>query len=273
MSPMITETFWPALRAQLFHPDSTIADCAINCTICYEKVELQHKIAPHESDHTAVVLPCGHIFGSSCLRFWSESLLDRGTPPSCPSCRHTTIHPECRHTSRPMEIPLEPRQPDNVSNATSHSGNIQKSLRTFITAIDGFLDNGTTKQTRRQALKRLPPTIPEGGGLSELCDTCYIEKILNTMTAIASIMNGSVSLAHDEFVGVAATLGDGIWLLHSEERQRHATIRRGLNLNRDEMILKACRGTEKELEEESTKRWFGRDFLGIQFSFHVYAWE
>ncbi|KAJ4169706.1 hypothetical protein NW754_005854 [Fusarium falciforme] len=172
-----------------------------------------------------------------------------------------------------MEIPLEPRQPDNVSNATSHSGNIQKSLRTFITAIDGFLDNGTTKQTRRQALKRLPPTIPEGGGLSELCDTCYVEKILNTMTAIASIMNGSVSLAHDEFVGVAATLGDGIWLLHSEERQRHATIRRGLNLNRDEMILTACRGTEKELEEESTKRWFGRDFLGIQFSFHVYAWE
>ncbi|KAL6355899.1 hypothetical protein LRP88_09482 [Fusarium phalaenopsidis] len=273
MSPIITETFWPALRAQLFHPDSTIADCAINCTICYEKVELQNKIAAHESDHTAVVLPCGHILGSSCLRFWSESLLERSTPPSCPSCRITTIHARCRHAATPMEILLEHRRAENVSHVTPHSENVAKSLKTFATAIDGFLDNGTTKETRRQALKRLPPTIPEGGGLSELCDTCYVQDILRTMTAISSIMRGSVSLAPDEFVGVAATLGDGIWLLHSEERRRHATIRRGLNVNRDEMILKACRGTEKVLEEESTKRWFGRDFLGIRFSFHVYAWE
>ncbi|RSL74972.1 hypothetical protein CEP51_011309, partial [Fusarium floridanum] len=76
---VITDTFWPSLKAQLLSPNSTVSDCSISCTICYENVDLRSAAAAtaaHESAHTAVVLPCGHIFGSACLAFWQQSLVD-----------------------------------------------------------------------------------------------------------------------------------------------------------------------------------------------------
>ncbi|RSL57511.1 hypothetical protein CEP54_008244 [Fusarium duplospermum] len=268
MSP-ITDTFWPTLKAQLLHPDTTIRDCSVACTICYENVELEHDVSSDEPAHTAVVLPCGHIFGSSCLGYWTQSLVDRGTTPSCPTCRRETIHSACEHYARPLHIPLKHRQVVNDGLATT---NVAKAINTFVNAIDGFLESQTTKEMRRRDFLRLPPTIPEGGGVNDLCYSCHVEDLLSTMTALtSSVPNSSVNLAPDEFIGVAATLGDGMWRLYSHERRQHATIRRGLG--RHEGSLKACRRLESLIEQDCCRRWYGRDLRGIRFSFQVYAWE
>ncbi|RSL94485.1 hypothetical protein CEP52_012593 [Fusarium oligoseptatum] len=278
--PPITDTFWPSLKAQLLRPDSTVSNCCISCTICYENVDLGSAAAAatHESAHTAVVLPCGHIFGSSCLAFWQQSLVDRGQDPSCPTCRLVTIHEGCKHPVRPLYIPLENRQSandalGNTTTTTTTTTKVEKSVRSFVKAVDGFLDTATTKQKRREAFSRVPPTIPEGGVLNNLCSCCYVEDAIRTLTSlIYSIPDHlSANLAEDEFVGAAATVGNGMWILCSRERRRLATIRKGIE--QVEGDLDGCRQLERIIEADSCSRWLGMDLKGITFCFKIYAWE
>ncbi|KAK4204181.1 hypothetical protein QBC40DRAFT_312383 [Triangularia verruculosa] len=79
----------------LFHPHRHTH--THTCTICLT-TPLSFLPSPLTSsptnDSTPTLLPCGHIFGQSCLRTW---LLSNTT---CPVCRSPTLHETCKHPIR-----------------------------------------------------------------------------------------------------------------------------------------------------------------------------
>jgi hypothetical protein len=92
VSPMIN-----AIQAQLDEQPS------YRCTICNEVIGQPR---PDGLVETAVMLPCGHIFGSLCISRWLE---DASTHQDCPNCRRRMIYSECGHHVRPLDIERKPR--------------------------------------------------------------------------------------------------------------------------------------------------------------------
>jgi hypothetical protein len=92
VSPMIN-----AIQAQLDEQPS------YRCTICHEVLGLPRLDGLVEN---AVMLPCGHIFGSLCISRWLENA---STHQDCPNCRRRMVYSECGHHVRPVEIERNPR--------------------------------------------------------------------------------------------------------------------------------------------------------------------
>ncbi|KAI0155039.1 hypothetical protein GGR57DRAFT_512002 [Xylariaceae sp. FL1272] len=66
----------------------------VNCNICWDFIPIigDNWQEDHRSDHLGKMLPCGHVFGDSCITNWLE------TNDTCPECRQKLAMPQgCRH--------------------------------------------------------------------------------------------------------------------------------------------------------------------------------
>ncbi|KAF5538950.1 hypothetical protein FMEXI_9170 [Fusarium mexicanum] len=103
--PVITddsgESYWPNLKASIDNGKLKFKDVSIECVVCQTDVT----VFPHEhvvdeevgESHRAVILPCGHIFGASCVKQFFDMKTQEGQPATCIKCRAACYHPACGH--------------------------------------------------------------------------------------------------------------------------------------------------------------------------------
>ncbi|RGP77516.1 hypothetical protein FLONG3_4301 [Fusarium longipes] len=93
----ITETFFPTLMEILKEDPSAVERLNLECGICLEK--MTPKTPKPEGylglDHEAAILPCGHIFGNSCVMNLAKCDHRDGTAHKCPACRHPLQFTPC----------------------------------------------------------------------------------------------------------------------------------------------------------------------------------
>jgi hypothetical protein len=94
------ETYWPQLASHIDNDAVEFKDLALNCSMCLEDIT----VFPHEhveddngETHQGVILPCGHIFGASCISKSAQASIDTDTMIRCPTCRGAFVHPKCDH--------------------------------------------------------------------------------------------------------------------------------------------------------------------------------
>jgi hypothetical protein len=75
------------------------------CAICHEPVG---HLKPEGFRERWSVLPCGHQFGSVCIKQYLRIVADNR--PSCPTCRQIAYH-ACGHPAVPAFIPLDGSKP------------------------------------------------------------------------------------------------------------------------------------------------------------------
>ncbi len=93
---------------------SIAADHAVDgkCTICQETIGAT---TPEGIVETWAALPCGHRFGSYCIKTW----LGLTEQPSCPICRREMAH-SCGHPVLPT-LPTKRRSPKGLAlESTCH---------------------------------------------------------------------------------------------------------------------------------------------------------
>ncbi|KAM0202997.1 hypothetical protein ACHAPQ_008899 [Fusarium lateritium] len=115
-----SETYWPLLKEQLASGKVGFDDLDLPCTICYDTMGVQSsECVPDENghDHGAVVLPCGHMFGYSCIRHAVEASVENEINVCCPSCRADVTHMVCGHVNLGQMIPTCQEDLDRVTLA------------------------------------------------------------------------------------------------------------------------------------------------------------
>jgi len=102
---------------------------AYRCTICHEVIGERRYDGQVE---TAVMIPCGHIFGSLCISRWLENA---STHQDCPNCRRRMVYSECGHNIRPVQIDWNPRpvrdadMPEKCGICRAGGGEVEERLR------------------------------------------------------------------------------------------------------------------------------------------------
>ncbi|QSZ37821.1 hypothetical protein DSL72_008921 [Monilinia vaccinii-corymbosi] len=74
------------------------------CTICEEEIGSARGDGDGETED-AFLLPCSHVFGSTCILRWLES---ESPHQNCPQCRRKMVYTECGHLIRPCEVTRAP---------------------------------------------------------------------------------------------------------------------------------------------------------------------
>ncbi|KAH6958180.1 hypothetical protein DER45DRAFT_593751 [Fusarium avenaceum] len=111
-----TETYWPLLKEQLSSGKATFDNLELTCNICYDTMGTQLGDQFNEAGtHGARILPCGHMFGYSCLRLSYEATLDGDMSACCPTCRASVIHSRCRHIHPGQKMPTCLKDLDRVA--------------------------------------------------------------------------------------------------------------------------------------------------------------
>ncbi|KAF4416103.1 hypothetical protein FACUT_12864 [Fusarium acutatum] len=103
--PTITEesedSYWPNIEASIDNNKIKFKDLSIECVVCRTDVTIfpkDHVIDEEVGEsHRAVVLPCGHIFGASCVKQYFDMNKEERTLSSCIKCRAACYHPACGH--------------------------------------------------------------------------------------------------------------------------------------------------------------------------------
>ena len=67
---------------------------------CYICSEIIGEPGPEGEIETAYILPCSHVFGSSCITRW----LNTSPHHNCPTCRRSMIYQGCGHPIKPFEV-------------------------------------------------------------------------------------------------------------------------------------------------------------------------
>jgi hypothetical protein len=97
----ITETFFPNLLETLKEDPSAAERLDLECGVCLEKMtvndEVKIRVTDDEIDvvHGAYILPCGHMFGFSCITQLASRQLRAGADHTCPTCRHRLHYIPC----------------------------------------------------------------------------------------------------------------------------------------------------------------------------------
>ncbi|KAJ8068388.1 hypothetical protein OCU04_003948 [Sclerotinia nivalis] len=73
------------------------------CTICNEDIGSSRCDGEVE---IAFMLPCSHVFGSTCILRWLET---DSPHQNCPQCRRKMVYTECGHLIRPCEVTSAPK--------------------------------------------------------------------------------------------------------------------------------------------------------------------
>ncbi|KAF5554757.1 hypothetical protein FPHYL_8379 [Fusarium phyllophilum] len=103
--PNITEdsedSYWPNLEASIDNNKIKFKDVSIECVVCRTDVTIfpkDHVVDDEVGEsHRAVILPCGHIFGASCVKQYFDMKTEQRQPASCIKCRAACYHPACGH--------------------------------------------------------------------------------------------------------------------------------------------------------------------------------
>ncbi|KAF4954877.1 hypothetical protein FGADI_4979 [Fusarium gaditjirri] len=103
--PHVTEDsqngYWPNIEASIDNNEFQFKDLSIECVVCRTDVTVFPKdhVVDEEvgESHRAVILPCGHIFGASCVKRFFDMKNEEGARASCIKCRAACYHPACGH--------------------------------------------------------------------------------------------------------------------------------------------------------------------------------
>ncbi|KAI1042853.1 hypothetical protein LB505_001139 [Fusarium chuoi] len=104
-TPNITEdsedSYWPNLEASIDSNKVQFKDLSIECAVCRTDVTIfpQDHVVEEEvgESHKAVILPCGHIFGASCVKRYFDMKSQERAHAFCIKCRAPCYHPACGH--------------------------------------------------------------------------------------------------------------------------------------------------------------------------------
>jgi HUS1 checkpoint protein len=84
------------------------------CLICQQRVG---KPTPEGNQESWSMLPCGHRFGSHCIkRYLNIAAIDE---PLCPMCRSRAYHDACGHPVLPFMLTSEGTHPDLITDDVS----------------------------------------------------------------------------------------------------------------------------------------------------------
>ncbi|KAM0232823.1 hypothetical protein ACHAPO_007649 [Fusarium lateritium] len=118
-------TWWPPLRTALLSGELKPEDLKIDCAICLERCTvLGREVKEHGLTHTAVILPCGHILGHSCINKHLWHLLKKEGKARCPFCREKFHHTECGHICSVYSIPLDEELTKTIPEILGRGGSI-----------------------------------------------------------------------------------------------------------------------------------------------------
>ncbi|RYP69414.1 hypothetical protein DL769_005268 [Monosporascus sp. CRB-8-3] len=103
--------YWPQVYCHLENRNSNREKAPrleLTCSICLSSVlKFPDAIISNCHDRPVeelTVAPCGHIFGASCLRSWTDAKFVFREIPACPTCRFPLIHHACGHFIRVREF-------------------------------------------------------------------------------------------------------------------------------------------------------------------------
>ncbi|KAJ4141685.1 hypothetical protein NW768_000901 [Fusarium equiseti] len=112
----ITSTNWPTLVKEVEEDPDNKRDLRLTCDICFELMATSPGQNLSNLCHEAFILPCGHMFGQSCIEEWMKSAQRRRYVYSCPACRaKMKRHSKCGHPIRGRCIPPSRDEYSNVS--------------------------------------------------------------------------------------------------------------------------------------------------------------
>ncbi|CAG7559247.1 unnamed protein product [Fusarium equiseti] len=119
----ITSTNWPTLIKEVKEDPDNKRDLRLTCDICFELMATSPGQNLGNLCHEAFILPCGHMFGQSCIEEWMKGARRRHYKYSCPACRATMKqHSKCGHPIRGRCIPPSRDEYPNVSSVRSEGG-------------------------------------------------------------------------------------------------------------------------------------------------------
>ncbi|KAM5351054.1 hypothetical protein ACJ41O_003777 [Fusarium nematophilum] len=122
--PPITGTFWPPIRDTLLLDPVSFHRLSLECAICLEPMTVlpdQHRDDPGMPgfDHSARILPCGHIFGTKCILTALRQDFPLGT---CPTCRRALQHSRCGHPISGIPMPHRAEDVDRLPPVMGEAG-------------------------------------------------------------------------------------------------------------------------------------------------------
>ncbi|KAI0112148.1 hypothetical protein GGR51DRAFT_557329 [Nemania sp. FL0031] len=66
----------------------------VECQICNKRLAITEP-ADEDNIESYTVLPCGHVFGHTCIGLWMDASNQGSCPSTCPSCRFVLQHSGC----------------------------------------------------------------------------------------------------------------------------------------------------------------------------------
>ncbi|KAI5465340.1 hypothetical protein BGZ63DRAFT_373327 [Mariannaea sp. PMI_226] len=167
----ITDTFWPSLKQALGQGDGAWKRLSLDCGICLEKLDVQKSLhgyhSDDESDHIPKIMPCGHIYGLSCIQ---NMIANRETDDAevvCPACREFWSYTHCNHVNLGRHFP-----------------------RPF-----------------REDMDWVPQVIIHGGSLSSQCTECSVKSCMHSLLDLAATFFDGNELEEGERIGIMVDTG------------------------------------------------------------------
>ncbi|KAG9504800.1 hypothetical protein J7337_004778 [Fusarium musae] len=135
--PNITEdsedSYWPNLEASIDNDKIKFKDVSIECVVCRTDVTIFPKdhVVDEEvgESHRAVILPCGHIFGASCVKQYFDMKTEQRQPASCIKCRAACYHPACGHPFYGEPVPCSIPRMAFTPHVVGKGGSIDERCR------------------------------------------------------------------------------------------------------------------------------------------------
>ncbi|KAH7248665.1 uncharacterized protein BKA55DRAFT_690778 [Fusarium redolens] len=191
--PNVTEeskdTYWPNLVASINNNDIEFKDIAVECVVCRTNVTIYPKdhVVDEEvgESHRAVILPCGHIFGASCVKKFFDIKQREGARASCIKCRAACYHPHPTCMAFTPHVVGKGGQIDDcckmcsikraiadVTTELNRTSNLPEPLREFFGVVISFGGkNYTTCRVEMERLQEIYFPEPVGSLLDE-----YLER-------------------------------------------------------------------------------------------------
>ncbi|CAM1505107.1 Fc.00g107440.m01.CDS01 [Cosmosporella sp. VM-42] len=125
----VTENYWPKLKQLIKEDPSVVNRLDLECPICYERMTItdeEHVFEPIlgglKVSHQAGILPCGHMFGASCVAKMLTSNHSQNKVSACPCCRLTLKYRLCIHTTPGIPMPVKWNQIEQMLKTIPEGG-------------------------------------------------------------------------------------------------------------------------------------------------------
>ncbi|KAF5021286.1 hypothetical protein F66182_6684 [Fusarium sp. NRRL 66182] len=237
MMEPITETWWPRFREAVEADIFKRRPIQLACSICQELITTNSSEPSHSNvdgtSHAAVIIPCGHIVGLSCLIRW---LVHSNRPERnysrCPACNAKCFHhPRCGHRCMGRMLPGNPGKYSTI-----------------------------------------PPVLSAGGVVAPECSKCEAKLLLRQLCKYAKIYPTLIPApGRDQYIGFGLLI-NGIAAVYTPppldkqgvdyRRTSDVVINSGLstvwNINKQIMALKASRF------------WYEIDLTALEFTISIF---